>query len=309
MALALRATAATGESFKRYAKTRVLELEKVLAEAADQGHGGVHKARRRLKALRSFLRMLRPAIGEDAFAESNVALRTAAHALAGARKAGAMIEAADKLATALGKDISAANASTLAAIRAAAEADAASHASEDQVTGGVGQALEQIRLVKRSVNDWRLPKRDTDFYVEGMRKVYASARKLLHQGLGSGDSIVLHEARKAVIHLRYHLETIEPIWPGLFKAWAKELQVLREVLGDINDLHDMETLIESGQSAFATMPEKEAALGLIDRRRQKLIEDARPLVSRLYAEKPSGFATRMSALWNSWVKQEHSSGA
>ena len=104
MALALRATAATGDSFKRYAKSRVLELEKVLAEAAESGHGGVHKARRRLKALRSFFRMLRPAIGEEAFAEANAALRAAGHALAGARKAGAMLEAADKLAQSLGKD-------------------------------------------------------------------------------------------------------------------------------------------------------------------------------------------------------------
>jgi CHAD domain-containing protein len=179
------------------------------------------------------------------------------------------------------------------------------HAADDQLSSGVEQALAQVRLVKTAMPAWRLPKRDIDFYVAGMSRVYAKARQLLQDGLQSGDSVVLHEARKSVIHLRYHLETIEPVWPGLFKAWAKELQTLREVLGDINDLHDMEMLIANEQSAFSAMPGKEAALTLIGERRQALIAQARPLVQRLYAEKPSGFSTRISALWNSWVKHEH----
>lgn len=303
MAVALRQTAPAGDTLRRYAKSQAAELEKTLAAAAAKGHGGVHKARRRLKALRSFLRMLRPAIGEEAFRDANGALRAAGHALAGARKAGAMIEAADKLAAATPKDRGE-NQPLLAAIRAAAEADAMAHAGEDQVTGGVSVALDQVRLVRRAIHDWRLPKRDIGFYVEGLRKVYGRAKRLLDQGLATGDTVVLHEARKSVIHLRYLLDLLEPVWPALFRAWSKEVQALREVLGDLNDLHDMELLMAHEGSAFAALPDKEKALALIEARRAALIAAVKPFARRLYSESPTGFARRIAALWTSWAKHD-----
>jgi CHAD domain-containing protein len=302
MAVALRQGAPAGETLRRYAKAQILELEKVLAASAAKGHGGVHKARRRLKALRSFLRMIRPAIGDDAFRDANAALRNAGHALAGARKAGAMIEAADKLAAATRRDRADDVEPLLVAIRTAAEADAAAHAGEDQVTGGADAALIEVRRVRHAIHDWRLPRREVDFYVEGLRKVYARARRLLDQGLAAGDTVVLHEARKSVIHLRYLLDLLDPVWPALFRAWSKEVQALREVLGDLNDLHDMELLMAQEGSAFAAMPEKEKALALIASRRAGLVEAVKPFVHRLYSEPPSNFAHRIAALWTSWAK-------
>ena len=303
MAVALRQGAPAGDTLRRYARSQVAELEKTLEAAAAKGHGGVHKARRRLKALRSFLRMLRPAIGEEVFRDANGALRAAGHALAGARKAGAMIEAADKLAAATPKD-RLEHQPLLAAIHAAAQADGVSHAGEDQVAGGVGVALEQVRLVRRAIQDWRLPKRDIGFYVEGLRKVYGRAKRLLDRGLAAGDTVVLHEARKSVIHLRYLLDLLEPVWPALFRAWSKEVQALREVLGDLNDLHDMELMMSQEGSAFAAMPEKDKALALIAARRAALIAEVRPFARRLYSESPAGFARRIDALWTSWAKYD-----
>jgi CHAD domain-containing protein len=304
MAVALRQVAPAGETLRRYAKTQIGEMETVLAAAAGKGHGGVHKARRRLKALRAFLRMLQPAIGDDAFREANAALRNAGHALAGARKAGAMIEAAEKLAAATPKDRLAEHQSALAAIRAAAGADAAAHAGEENVTDGAAMALDQVRIVRHAISGWRLPKRDIDFYVKGLRKVYARGKRLLEEGLATGDTVVLHEARKSVIHLRYLLDLLEPVWPALFRAWSKEVQALREVLGDINDLHDMETLIATEGSAFARMPEKEKALALIAARRAGLIAAVKPFAHRLYSEPPASFAHRIAALWKSWAKHD-----
>ena len=70
----------------------IAELEKLLAET---GPGGsVHGARRRIKQLRSLLRLLRPALGEERFREASIALRDAANALAGHRRAEALVAAA-----------------------------------------------------------------------------------------------------------------------------------------------------------------------------------------------------------------------
>jgi CHAD domain-containing protein len=215
-----------------------------------------------------------------------------------------MIEAAEKLAAATPKDRLAEHQSALAAIRAAAVADAAAHAGEENVTDGAAMALDQVRIVRHAISGWRLPKRDVDFYVKGLRKVYARGKRLLEGGLATGDTVVLHEARKSVIHLRYLLDLLEPVWPALFRAWSKEVQALREVLGDINDLHDMETLIATEGSAFARMPEKEKALALIAARRAELIAAVKPFAHRLYSEPPASFAHRIAALWKSWAKHD-----
>lgn len=307
MALAIRQAVPAGDSLKRYAKSQVVELEKVLSAASEKGHGGVHKARRRLKSLRSFLRMLRPAIGDEAFREANAALRTAGHALAGARKAGAMIEAVGKLAKATEKTADAERKDLLAKLAEAAQADAATHAEEATVASGVGVAIDQVRIVKARLPDWKLPKRELGFYVKGMQKSYKRAQKLLEDGLAQRDAVTLHEARKSVIHLRYNLTTIEPVWPALFRAWSKELQTLREVLGDINDLHDLEVLLGTDASAFSKIEAKAKALALLEERRGQLIEAVHPLQMRLFSEPASNFGARIGSLWESWAGGETSS--
>ena len=137
-------------------------------------------------------------------------------------------------------------------------------------------------------------------FVEGMTRVYARARRLAEKGLGSADPAVLHEARKSVIHLRYQLDMLEPIWPALIAAWVKELQRLREVLGDFNDLCELESLINDPASPLSKVRNRTTALQLLAGRRDALLAKGRPLAQRLFAEAPQGFAIRMTAMWGSW---------
>ena len=78
-----------------------------------------------------------------------------------------------------------------------------------------------------------------------MEASYARAQKKLRQGLDKGEVTLLHEARKSIIHHYHHLDLLKPVWPKLLDVWLAELRDLREALGDVNDLDELDTLLRA----------------------------------------------------------------
>ena len=115
----------------------------------------------------------------------------------------------------------------------------------------VEEAAGEVAKVRKAIGKWTLPRRDVSLFVAGMRVAYARARRLLRHGLASGDTPLLHEARKSVIHHLHHIEALSPLWPKLFKVWTVELQALREALGDLHDLDEL-----AANSTVRTVPSR-----------------------------------------------------
>src|SRR5687767_12166499 len=79
-----------GEALRRLMRRTMKALSRDL-DLARSGRS-VHPARRRLKLARSLLRLMKPALGSDAFEQENQGLRDAAQALASLRRTEAMSE-------------------------------------------------------------------------------------------------------------------------------------------------------------------------------------------------------------------------
>lgn len=252
--------------------------------------------RKRLKLMRSLLRLLKPAIGDEAFGQDDGDLRRAHHLLAEAREAGAMIETVHKLAKFAKKHELGANLDPLE--RAAGKRQAAATEADLMVERIEGAHACASAVLKR-LEHWPLPKRDVGLFVEGLRECYARARKKLSRGFAEGSIEVLHEARKSVIHLRYQLDMISPAWPGLLSAWSKELQELRELLGDLSDLDELEAQLEDPVNPLAASVAGDGVGRILSARREYLLARALPLARRLFAERPKAFAERMRAIWES----------
>lgn len=190
----------------------------------------VHGARRRIKQLRSLLRLLRSAFGEAAYKQVNSELRTAADALAGHRRAEALVATAAKHVPADGH-----GARFWCGL---AEAHRNAHLHEEDPV----KALVTARDAAARAADVmaKAPLTPTGAVGEAFLGGYGKARKLLRRGLESGDAETLHEARKYVIHHLHHLKLLQPE-PGRRLA---QLEVLREILGDLNDLDELEQLAE-----------------------------------------------------------------
>jgi CHAD domain-containing protein len=280
-----------GEALRRLARAQLARLARELG-AAEKG-ANAHPLRKRLKFLRSLLRLIRPAIGDDAFRVANTHLKTAAEELALKRHGEAMAEAIAKLAK---------HAETSAPVIAELEGAARSHATqaEEKLTTGLAIAKTEIEAVRALVGSWMLPKRDARLYLAGLRQCYGRGRELIAEGLATREMSTLHEARKSVIHHLHHLEILEPIWPNMIGAWCDELGKLRELLGDLNDLDELEALLAKPDSAFSKIASPDAARQLIAERREKLVERIRKRAAQLFAERPRPLARRLGLVWKAW---------
>lgn len=250
------------------ARQETAALEALLAASA-RGQS-VHGARRRIKQLRSLLRLLRPGLGEAAYAEANAALRQAADALAGHRRAEALVAAAARL-----------GGNGAGFWQGLAEAHRAAHAAE-----GDPQALASARqaVMRASAILDAAPASDTsdDATARAFTSAYRRARKLLREGLANNDVETLHEARKYVIH---HLHQLKLLRPESARRIAS-LEALREVLGDLNDLDELERLAASG----AVEPEDAR---LLHKARRHHLRRAQRAAERLFRHRPATWRKRM----------------
>lgn len=245
------------------------DLAQLLATA--QPGDSVHGARRRIKQLRSLLRLLRVDLGEDCFQGCNTALRAAADALAGHRRAEALVTAATKLEDGRSDGF----------WLARAEAHRAAHAAEGDPARALADAQAAIAKAARLLSELRMA--DSGGAVpETFRATYRKARRRLRSGLHNEAAPDLHAARTFVIH---HLHQLKLLYPGEVQRLAA-LEALREVLGDLNDLDELEQL-----AAGAEVPA--GASRRMRKSRRRLLARARRAFGRLFRHKAQRFAKRL----------------
>jgi len=280
----IRTDRPAGEALRRLARKTLAALAADLDRAA--ATGGVHGARKRLKFMRSLLRLMKPAIGKASFRKADRRLRAAAHAIAGARRAEAMQETVAKL-----RPRNRPDSPVLAELARLASSAHGHEAAPAALLEAAAEARRNIEKLRGTINDWRLPKRNVAPFVAGLRRAYAAARGKLRSGLAARDIARLHAARKSVIHHLHHLETLAPLWPEPIRQRTRELTRLRTALGDLNDLEELERLV------VADAGDCQAARGVIAARRARLLARSRRQAQRLFTEKPAAFAGRVAAMW------------
>ncbi len=261
-------------------------------------HEAVHDARKNLKAFRSYLRLLRREIGAD-YAALNVQARDAARALSEARDTQALHDAIDLVEKFYGHRR---NRPDIALLRAAADADARAAASDASIRQASRSVAALLGPCGETVKGWKLPD-DSEPYVAGLSATYRTARKTLRAGLDTRLPEDLHEARKRVIHWRYQLDLFCDLWPRVLKAKVRELQDLREDLGQHNDLVLLETRIRGSEGGFEGLREIEPFLDAITVLRARRAHAAQYRQTLLFHDSPSLVAEHLSAWWEAGRKR------
>jgi CHAD domain-containing protein len=240
----------------------------------------VHGARRQIKRLRSLMRLLRTPIGEEAFQSVNDALRHAADALAGRRRAEALVAAADRL-----------GGRAHVPWRQIAEAHRDAHEAGPAAESGPEAAGEAIKAAAAIMGGLRIKPGAAPDIGEAFLATYRRARKWLDHGFSSGSAEDLHTARKHVIHHIHHLDLLRAHLVHPARRIAA-LEKLREALGDLNDLDELCQLAAGGK---ASLPE--TATRAMTKRRAMLIKRAEKAAGRLFRHKPKAFQKRIGAMW------------
>lgn len=305
MSYRLDAAESFPDGIKRIAREQLDQAVEQLTEAEDRD-AAVHEARKGFKKIRAVLRLVRDEIGEDVYQAENVCYRDAGRKLAPVRDSFVKVETLD--------GVTAHFAETLApeAFNGLREALVQRHAETQQRVLEEEHAAEQVVATlaeaRGRIADWPIEHKGVRAFRAGLRRVYKRGHNRLADARDEPGVEILHEWRKRVKYLWYHVRILQPIWSDLLDELADALHDLSDVLGDYHDLAIVRETVVREPDVRVDAQAAQHLIGLLDRRRAELEAAAWPLGERIYVETPDAFVARMSDYWDVWQRAQSPDG-
>ena len=262
----------------------MLEAAELFPHTGEDAAERIHQARKILKKARSLARLF-AATNDLAAYDAISALDAARRTMGQARNLDVM---PDVLKT-LSGEIDAATSRRLGqAIAFEREVARIAHRDIDVLT-----LAAQLRALARSIEAWDLSQTQSASLLEIMRGGYRGARRVGRKAFAEGAAGELHAVRTLVVDLAHQLASLQAAWPALLIAMGVELNKLRQLLGELNDLAVLGEFANSRRDlSLARMSELARQ---IERRQARLARRARAPFARLFTERPSSFEKRLAA--------------
>jgi CHAD domain-containing protein len=285
------------DEIRRVARGRIDHAIDELRGNSDSSRAqAVHEARKDMKKLRALLRLVRGEIGDDVYARENECFRDTAHQLAGARDADVMILTLADLERRFGELPGAARKLRPALVAHRFRVAAGS------ARPGVQTAIDTLMEARARVDDWPLDTNGFEAFEEGLARGYRRGRKAFRLACEEPSPDNMHEWRKRVKDLWYHVSLLEEAWKPVMSALADEAHELSDRLGDE---HDVSVLVEWAHRHASALNGADPMLRGFDvigaSRRRELQAEAFDYASRLYTDKPSRFVARIEGWWEATV--------
>lgn len=283
----------TGASVRRIARQQV---EAALARIDDDGDaaGTIHEVRKRCKKIRGLLRLLRPALEDDA--AGNAAFRAIAAPLGPLRDADVLLDTFDGLMT----RCSAAELARFAPVRAGLALHRNNVHARDDAQALLRSARDALADTLPRIARWTVGDDGFAAFSHGLRVRYRRGRKAMRAAVRGGEDEAFHRWRKCTKDFAFHLRLLGPIWPAPMRAQ----RVCAERLGDIlGQHHDLAVLAKQARRMPGIAEDVIDALVDCVRARQRLLaRDADALGARLFAEPPRALVTSWRRRHAAWVR-------
>jgi CHAD domain-containing protein len=285
------------DEVRRVARGRIDHaIDELSGNSENSRAKAVHEARKDMKKLRALLRLVRGEIGDEVYAHENACFRETAAQLSGVRDADVMILTLSDLERRFGELPGAARKLRPALVAHRFRISAGS-------TRPAGQAaIDTLTEARERVDQWPLDSDGFEAFEEGLRRSYRRGRNAFHRAQELPTAEHMHEWRKRVKDLWYHVSLLEEAWKPVMSALSDETHELSERLGDE---HDVSVLIEWAHRHASALNGADPMLRGFDvigaSRRRELQEQAFGYGSRLYTDNPGVFVGRIRGWWEATV--------
>lgn len=287
------------DGVRRIAQGRADDALEHLQGEQEEGFAvAVHEARKDLKKMRSLLRLVRDQIGDDIQSTENRRYRDAGRLLAAPRDAEVKLATLEGLRQRYADEVPAAIADRLWS-----DLDAERRSLAGETDGARADARQAIALIEAGrdrISEWPLQGSGWKLVRDGLERDYRSGRKRFRETVAEPTPEAVHEWRKRVKDLWYHLRLVRDAWKPVLGGLADEAHELADLLGDHHDLEVLGADAAGRQELIAAGDELASLLELVERRQDELLELAIPIGERLYAEKPKVFMKRARTYWRAW---------
>jgi CHAD domain-containing protein len=287
---------AVRDGLRRCAREQLDDAVKELTDGVDGDPvEAIHEARKALKKERSLLRLARSALDPRERRQEAIVLRQAARSLSQARDADVMIETLDDLSK---RFAGAVPSTAVASARKRLVEERDGERAGSMQSGSAAAVAIELRAAGRRVDSWHLRRGGWAAIAGGLLRSYRRGRRAFDLARAEPTPENLHDWRKRVKDLWYHLRLLRPLSESTMRGQADEAHRLSELLGDDHDIYVLREALTGMANEIPV--DVDPLIAAIDHRRGMLQTDAVLLGRRLYAEKPKAFLRRIHGYWKAW---------
>lgn len=280
-----------GPGIKRVIAAQVDDaITQLRGEAGTEPADAIHEARKDMKKVRSALRLVRDALGDDVWRRENDHYREAARQLSSHRDAEILVEALDELGERFGPTAR----DRFGALRGRLDEENRAAQDDGTLERTMAGAAAELAAGRSRIDGLSLESDDWALLAPGLHRTYRRGRKRLRAVEEEASVSNLHELRKRVKDLWYQLRLIRDADRPMIGALADHAHDLSDHLGDDHDLALLREQVKRRRDAFASPADQRHLLQEIDQRRGELQFAAISLGERIYAEKPKKFRSRLA---------------
>jgi CHAD domain-containing protein len=265
-------------------------IAQLRGEAEDDPGEAIHEARKDMKKIRSALRLVRDAIGDDAWRRENDHYRDVARKLSAHRDAEILVESLDDLCERFGT----AARQRSERLREQLHAENRDAHDDGTIERTMASAAAELIACRSSLDELALDGDGWGLIAPGLHRTYRRGRKRLRSVEEEASVTNLHELRKRVKDLWYQLRLIREADRPMIGALADHAHDLADHLGDDHDLALLREEAQRRRDAFSSPADQRHLLQEIGQRRGELQFAAISLGERIYAEKPKKFTSRLA---------------
>jgi CHAD domain-containing protein len=286
-----------GPGLKRVLAAQVDDaIAQLRGEAGGEPADAIHEARKDIKKIRSALRLVRDAIGEQDWRRENDHYRDVARKLSSFRDAEILVEAVDGLAERFGPEV---RKRSEALRKQLDEENRAAH-DDGTIERTMAGAAAELATGRSTIGGLALEGDGWKLIAPGLHRSYRRGRKRLRSVEEKASVTNLHELRKRVKDLWYQLRLIREADRAMIGSLADHAHDLSDHLGDDHDLALLREEVQRRRDVFESPSDQRHLLEEIDQRRGELQFAAISLGERIYAEKPKRFTKRLEKRWDAW---------
>jgi len=259
----------------------------------------IHEARVCFKRIRAVVRLIYGEIGPDIYKLENRVYRDAGRQLSAARDSAVVADTLEELVDECNRYLDEPGIKVLRKRLRRLRADQSGNGTQT-----LPQLTEELRLARQRVEEWPLNNDRFSALAFGLKRVYKRGHRYYGITRAEGSVENFHEWRKQVKYLWYQMSVLNPVWPKPLGTLSNELGKLADYLSEDHDLAVLkERAINQSQMLIDTS-EIDKLVVLINHRRLQLQNRATSVGSRIFAEKPKTFISRIEAYWRAWRPNE-----
>ena len=304
MAYRLKASESVFKGIKRIATEQIEKAISDLSVTDETVDEAVHQARKRLKKTRAVVRLVRDRLEEKVYKQENARYRDIGRKLANLRDAKVQIGTLDNLTAHFGNTI---DEEAFTDIRRELQVDYRREYQRVLDEGIIISVKNELKDAKTQIDNWKIKSSGWKAVDKSLKRVYKRGYKGLDLAMSKPTVENLHDWRKRVKYLRYHLSILRPIWSEIIEEWIDRTHDLSDYLGEDHDLAVLQEFVSNRPERFDRQNTLESLNALIDLRRQELQPQAIFIGRRIYTEKDKRFVKRLNNYWQIWQEEQYAS--